>query len=61
MTYLHKCIFQYLLQNYANDHLKVLTKLFITADINSDGSLSLEELKELFSIEGRDLIDQLNL
>ncbi|CAD8208606.1 unnamed protein product [Paramecium pentaurelia] len=61
MTYLHKCIFQYLLQNYANDHLKVLTKLFITADINSDGSLSLEELKELFSLEGKDLIDQLNL
>ncbi|CAD8179570.1 unnamed protein product [Paramecium octaurelia] len=61
MTYLHRCVFWYLLQNYANDHLKVLTKLFITADINSDGSLGLEELKELFSFEGKDLIDQLNL
>ncbi|CAK65514.1 unnamed protein product (macronuclear) [Paramecium tetraurelia] len=61
MTYLHRCVFWYLLQNYANDHLKILTKLFKTADVDSDGSLSLEELKELFSIEGKDLIDQLNL
>ncbi|CAD8206192.1 unnamed protein product [Paramecium pentaurelia] len=61
MTYIHKCIFQYLLHNYANDHLKVLTKLFITADTNKDGSLSLQELKELFSIEGKDLIEQLDL
>ncbi|CAD8124329.1 unnamed protein product [Paramecium sonneborni] len=61
ITYFHQCVFQYLLENYANDHLKVLTKLFITADTNKDGTLSLEELKELFSIEGKDLIDQLNL
>ncbi|CAD8119689.1 unnamed protein product [Paramecium sonneborni] len=61
MTYFHKCVFQYLLHNYANDHLKVLTKLFLTADTNKDGTLSLDELKELFSIEGKDLIDELNL
>ncbi|CAD8206209.1 unnamed protein product [Paramecium octaurelia] len=61
MTYVHKCLFSYLLQNYAHDHLKVLTKLFMTADTNQDGSLSLEELKELFSIEGKDLVEQLDL
>ncbi|CAK57164.1 unnamed protein product (macronuclear) [Paramecium tetraurelia] len=61
MTYVHKCLFSYFLHNYAHDHLKVLTKIFITADTNQDGSLSLEELKELFSIEGKDLIEQLDL
>lgn len=38
-----------------------MTKLFLTADTNKDGTLSLDELKELFSIEGKDLIDELNL
>ncbi|CAD8193897.1 unnamed protein product [Paramecium octaurelia] len=49
MTYLHKCLFQYLLSLYAADHLKVLNKLFTTADLNKDGSLSEDELQPLLN------------
>ncbi|CAK67691.1 unnamed protein product (macronuclear) [Paramecium tetraurelia] len=49
MTYLHKCLFRYLLTLYASDHLKVLNKLFTTADLNKDGSLSEDELQPLLN------------
>ncbi|CAD8128027.1 unnamed protein product [Paramecium sonneborni] len=48
MTYLHKCLFQYLLSFYASDHLKVLTKLFTAADLDKDGQLNNQELQLLF-------------
>jgi hypothetical protein len=35
--------------------------LFTTADVNKDCSLSKEELRELFSAGGKELIDQLDL
>ncbi|CAD8133120.1 unnamed protein product [Paramecium pentaurelia] len=54
MTYLHKCLFQYLLSLYATDHLKVLTKLFSTADLNKDGQLSEKELKLIFNQQPQD-------
>ncbi|CAD8193259.1 unnamed protein product [Paramecium octaurelia] len=49
MTYLHKCLFQYLLSIYATDHLKVLTKLFTNADLDKDGKLNEQELILLFN------------
>ncbi|CAD8079830.1 unnamed protein product [Paramecium primaurelia] len=49
MTYLHKCLFQYLLSIYATDHLKVLTKLFTNADLDKDGKLNEQELQILFN------------
>lgn len=48
MTYLHKCLFQYLLSVYASDHIKILTKLFTNADLDKDGKINEQELKIIF-------------